>query len=322
MISNNVSSDYKIQPGFLLADKEVSTDLVRIIAKFLDANDLAHMHLVSSKVFGQFVSQMSFLQISKSFFITKFSDSLLSHIPNLTSLKFNKCTRKTNASLQKLSSSLAIRELNFAWCGRQFGNINLHGLSNFTHLQSLNLKACEMSGVYALSSLTALQSLILERCDLKSEIFRDLSSLPNLKILNLSTCQILDRDLSALTNMTTLRGLSLACCTQITDASVRVLAPLTTLQSLNLTYCFRLTDKSLSTLSKFPLLQDLNLHQCGFITDKGLSVLTSLTALKTLNLSQCEKITKAGLRGLSSLFSLQNLELRSFEFETGVSPVL
>jgi hypothetical protein len=62
-----------------------------------------------------------------------------------------------------------------------------------------------------------------------------------------------DDDVEALSPLTALMSLSLACCLMVRDEGLRALAPLTALTSLNLTSCHMVSDKGVRVLSRLLL---------------------------------------------------------------------
>jgi hypothetical protein len=146
-------------------------------------------------------------------------------------------------------------------------------------------------------------------------LMKDLSALTNLTSLNLTLCRrITDAGLAYLGALgKSLTSLNLSDCQLITNAGLAHLRALgKSLTSLKLSNCHEITDAGLAYLSKLPNLTNLNLKFCREITDSGLAHLHKLTNLTTLNLMYCLKITQRGLfpvNFVKKLYTSVNVEL-------------
>jgi internalin A len=139
---------------------------------------------------------------------------------------------------------------------------------------------------------------------------QELGQSTSIQGLNLSRCEQLT-DLSPLAGLASLQTLELYGC-RLTDLSP--LAGLTSLQTLGLSRNEQLTD--FSPLAGLASLQTLELFFCG-LTD--LSPLAGLTSLHTLNLSGSKQLTD--LSPLAGLTSLHTLNLSECEQLTDLSPL-
>ena len=109
-----------------------------------------------------------------------------------------------------------------------------------------------------------------------------------------------------LSRLTTLTILEVEGC-PVTDKQVRALSSLTGLTHLNLACCRNITSNGLRAVSSLAALTHLELWGCSTVTDAGVRTLSSLAALTHLNLCGCEKVTAATKRALRT--ALPNLEL-------------
>ena len=118
-------------------------------------------------------------------------------------------------------------------------------------------------------------------------------------------CTIDDSQLQAISTLHNLRELNLAY-SHTTDDNLHTLRALTNLTSLWLVST-RVTDRGLSNLSAFPLLNTLGLDSTA-ITDKGLLTLGRIKTLTSLYIGS-NSISDDGVTALGSLVSLENLRV-------------
>jgi Leucine Rich repeat len=80
-------------------------------------------------------------------------------------------------------------------------------------------------------------------------------------------------DLSSLSN---LRQLNLTDCYNITDIGIQYLSSLCNLQQLILSRCYNITDNGIQYLSSLSNLRQLELWGCSNITDNGIQLILAL----------------------------------------------
>lgn len=171
---------------------------------------------------------------------------------------------------------------------------------------------------------------------IKSRLFRHLSELRQPFILNLAGTHLGDAGLKQISRLTSLVGLDLELCRNITDAGLRHLQntnrlhvllltgtaignpglkhlkPITSLLALDFEFCTGITDTSCVTLASMKQLKALILKKSGFekvrVTDAGLEHLRKLPHLETLDLYG-NHLTNAGLSHLGDMQHLRLLDL-------------
>jgi len=195
--------------------------------------------------------------------------------------------------------------------------------------------------IHYIAGLTQLQRLILKECYLLNDrALGYLSSLVNLKYLNLRKCNITNNGMHIFTALTNLTHLNLSCnpmCTKMNGLSY--VAQLPQLKRLNLEDCLtgnkgfeyiaeltNLTELSLATfedhdvftdsisevglkfISRLKNLQKLDLTGCYFVNDVVIEIIGKLTNLKALGLQGCS-ITDIGFSSITKLTNLTSLDM-------------
>jgi hypothetical protein len=165
---------------------------------------------------------------------------------------------------------------------------------------------------------------------------------PRLQHVDVSHCiQITDGGLAALSKLTELRTLSVACCYELTDASIKQLhglhalhmdgcsqitdrafagiaARMNALNTLSAGGCFNLTDASLAELMRCPELRTLNVRACIELRG-GFEHATCSRTLLTLDMSSCVQLQDASvLNALRTLTSLRSLSLSNCHRLSGI----
>lgn len=135
---------------------------------------------------------------------------------------------------------------------------------------------------------------------------------PELETLWLANSDAADSDLIVLAELRQLRGLSLRCCTRVTDRTVRVIGSLTRLESLDLSET-AVTDEGLAALGALSELRTLDLAQTA-VTDSGLRALARLPKLERLQLCGT-RVTGSGFDAFAELPQLRELGLGSSAVE-------
>lgn len=207
-------------------------------------------------------------------------------------------------------------------------------LANLKDLKSLIVDGMVFNEGNFLTRLTGLESLKLQSVVFPCDEFNKISSLENLKILNLSGCLVTNETLRLLsTALPKLDTLVLKDCqkgidsegwdhlskfehlseldlenTNLSDQGLIPIAGLKNLRRLNLKRC-PITDKGLETLSTSSSLVDLNLHYCVKITDKGMESIAKMKGLKSLDINN-SYITLNGLNMIR-----ENLQLDVLRYD-------
>lgn len=249
----------------------------------------------------------------------------------LTTLNVNECHRLTD--LRALASCPELRHLSLDGCklvdvadlaaltqtDAQLETLSARSvklsrdgakvLLRFKKLSSLDLSDCQLDdkSIASLSTLDQLRVLKLRSCDLHARGMQALSQLRNLTHLDVSFTPI--QGLEQLTLLTALTDLNLCGCDELTDVGVQALAGFTALEHLNLYFCNRLTTAGLRCISGLPKLHTLDLYACHNLTDESLQALLPLGALKGLCLDHCIQVTDVGMGLVSRLPSLRTLSV-------------
>jgi RNA polymerase sigma factor (sigma-70 family) len=134
---------------------------------------------------------------------------------------------------------------------------------------------------------------------------RELASLRNLKVLDLTRTRVADAGLKELAGLRHLRRLFLPS-SRVTDPGLKPLAGLKQLQALSL-FNTQTTDTGLKELAGLDRLQRLYLGRTG-VTGAGLKALAGLQHLQNLDLENTP-VTDAGLKELRGMKQLQRLDL-------------
>ena len=92
------------------------------------------------------------------------------------------------------------------------------------------------------------------------------------------------------------------------DDDLRAVADLTSLKQLNLSFCKRVKNDGLQHLARLVELRELNVGGCKLIGDAGLEHLRSLTKLERLNLSVTQ-VSDDGLKTVALFSRLKGLDL-------------
>ncbi len=115
-------------------------------------------------------------------------------------------------------------------------------------------------------------------------------------------------------------GLSLER-TLLMDAALVRVGQLTTLRKLSLANSTRITERGLSYLQGLVNLRELDLRESE-VSDRGVEHLGRLTGLRSLNLAGNPAVSDAGLRHLGQLADLRELDVRNTAVtEQGVTEI-
>lgn len=191
-------------------------------------------------------------------------------------------------------------------------------LSKLPSLEELNLDSC-LIGDWAMAHLADndvvpnLTCLDLSDTQLSDAGMVHIAKLKNLRRLTLFYCNITNRGLSFVAQLSQLEVLNIDS-RDISDDGLRPLKDLKSLRSLDI-FSGRITNYGCTFISSIPSLECLDLC-AGGIGDAGCQSLARLVNLQCLNLSQNEGISNQGAAVLAkSLTRLKDLNLSY----TGVS---
>jgi len=197
---------------------------------------------------------------------------------------------------------------------QQATNSMLEIIGGMQSVQRLHAWHCDLitdAGLVHLSRLTNLRWLDFDcSSNITTAGIAHLASLQNLESLNLSCCNLITGLQSLPSN---LKRLSLAHCTQITDAEFVRLIP--KLELLILHGCVQMTDAGIAHITKLSSLTTLDLGWCTSLTDAALEHVATLTNLNELHLSGCTQLEKS--EPLHQLKCLQRLDVAKC---TGFAP--
>lgn len=227
--------------------------------------------------------------------------------PQWSTLKLKHPSTFKVAKIKKVAVASSIRKLVLQF---SFNPKTYVDITGFTALHTLVLQHCEYRFfAKAVSSIANLKNLDLDRCLILSESFTLLTGLP-LESLAIEPSQgVCDTGLSCIGKITTLKSLSLPSCDKCTDAGVAHLVQLENLEHLNFRYCSAITDKGALSISKLAKLSWLDI-QLSSITAAGVAHLAQLKGLTHLNASMCTELAGAsGCQVLGEITSLKHLNL-------------
>jgi hypothetical protein len=153
-----------------------------------------------------------------------------------------------------------------------------------------------------------LEVLDLRFCRLVEDDLSPLGKMKQLRILNLSSnYQMSGQTLGFISSLPNLEQLDLSDCNNLTDEAIAEIAGSVSLHSLNLTRCKSLTQACISHLVPIKNLRHLNLDSTG-IVDKGVARLSELKNLMSINISS-SRITDDNMASLAALVNLKRLEM-------------
>ncbi|CAN1751422.1 Disease resistance protein L6 [Linum perenne] len=209
--------------------------------------------------------------------------------------------------------------------------INLDGLENLSHLETLKLNDCHVLEKLPISlvNLTKLQDLSINNCKQLAEVmslermdalrslsmrnctsitkFPDLSALTNqiprlesLKKLDMSGCSSVE-EFTGIENLELLEDLEMRNCTSITKLSD--LSVLTNLKRLTISGCTGLTE--IMVIQRLEWLEHLYMSGCSSVEE--LPDLSGLRNIVSLDISELEEVTWIDVMGIGRLESLKSL---------------
>ena len=265
-------------------------------------------------------------------------DSQLAFLANLTklqTLELNNNGTLNGSCLAYISGLTGLKSLNLSGCIQMEQNYLIH-LKDLAKLETLHLLACnallteglgiitglsklkflDLSQTYnnALVGISALKNL--ETLELRSRLgsgvsLEHLIGLTKLRKLNLYRNWIHDNELAILTNIQSLRALSLTMCNDLTDQALTHVAALKNLEELYLGVTRMVTSAGLAHICSpngLTKLKSLSLQR-NMSSDADLAPLSHLNRLEQLNLANCKNLTPACLTHLKVLKNLRKLNI-------------
>lgn len=183
----------------------------------------------------------------------------------------------------------------------QFKNLEILSLNDFGTVLPQHDYSIDLFG---LASLSKLKKLVFAKRSFDLEPPKNpFRFLTNLEKLNISVCNINDKFMEPMGELTKLRSLFLRSC-PITGKSLLTLKKLINLQKL-VFGSSSITDNDIKEIGGLTKLTDLGLDENTQITDNCFQHLSQLKNLKTLSIHKCTLITIVGLTRIAVTF--QNL---------------
>jgi hypothetical protein len=221
----------------------------------------------------------------------------------VTELSVSGCLQLSDTALQGILTHLGyLVRLNLCMCesitDKGIEQMSIHS----PFIQELNVYGCRRitdKGIESITNLHMMEELNLGGCCLISDagITRLAASLPRLRGLNLFQCNQLSNDgLLTLRSLRSMRVLSLAMCSGVTDITIAtIVEAMPLLRFLSLVNCSRITDAALHHIARHSTftLRELYLSCCSQITTAGVMALGTMVALDVLDISMCRHIMNA-----------------------------
>ncbi len=143
-----------------------------------------------------------------------------------------------------------------------------------------------------------LQRLDVQETEICPQLVTAILNLPKLEFLNLSKIRYTKSSLLQISSLKNLRSLNL-CRSNLSDDDCQIVAQMTGLEQLRIGFNPQITDRGVTALKSLKNLEVLDLNSTG-VTDKGLMALKSLTKLKDLQVYQTH-ISDDGIKALAKL---------------------
>lgn len=200
--------------------------------------------------------------------------------------------------------------------------------SSLTHLYIKTYKEITKSAASAISSIRTLEHLTIWSTSLSDSTLQLVATLPSLGHLALTgSLNVTDDGMQIIGNcQAPIQSLELHGLCNVTDKGLMDLTQLTSLTFLDLSGCDRITDRGLKSLTGLPSLSELILYDCSRITNAGLNWLSVMTSLTHLDIGVesvplGEKITDEDVQPLVGLSILKSLDIRGRDSitESGLS---
>ncbi|REJ64955.1 MAG: hypothetical protein DWQ31_19845 [Planctomycetota bacterium] len=212
--------------------------------------------------------------------------------PQLESADLAACNNISAVGLEALATLPHFEELSVSFC-EQFGSRELDAISRIETLTKLDVSGC---------------TSLIEYPGANVEPF---GRLKNLQYLNLNyVYATTDAVLEELRACRELIGLSLLCCSKITDAGINAITESTQLEVLLLSDFPEITDVTCKRLKTHaPKLRELAMACLDDITDDGVAAIRELPNLEKLSLDSCKAISEDAILQLTKMVSLKYMQL-------------
>jgi len=232
-------------------------------------------------------------------------------MPDLISVSLEHCSQfNKEEQLLCLTTLSNLTELNLSFCRSLQTPNQLSFISRFSNLSYINISGCQAIGqtfVTEMSSLMNLRHLELKGVRTTSASLSIFTTLTNITYLDFTRCpRIMTEAIDYLSKLTNLTFLSLAGCDQLSANCFQNLTNLTNLLTLDVGFCK--LAAGLSHISNFSNLTWLSLWK-NRVTNDTLRSYAKLTNLTYLDLGETT-INAGGLVHLTPFKNLRYLDLR------------
>lgn len=264
--------------------------------------------------------------------ITDAGMETVAQLPQLKSLKLQKCSQLTAAGFKHLSGLPELERLYILYTyaddeamttvgqltklrvldlrGTKVTNAGLVHLEPLKNLIDLKFRGSAISddGMEHVGQLRQLRVLSLEDCAIRSPGISRLAGLTELRTLNLLRTFVKDADLVALAGLTKLESLNLRDSAINGPGLEHLIAAKETLRDLDLSE-LRIDSQGIRPLVHFTNLRSLGLWN-GSFDDEGFAQLEVLTKLQELDLEGCTSLTDAAMNTVAKLTDIRKLKLK------------
>ena len=181
------------------------------------------------------------------------------------------------------------------------------GLETVTEINASGSGLLTGAGLANLSKLPALNSLDLSSTNVSNEVMRHLTQVPMLASLSLNGTSISDDGLTVLNACPNLKKLEIKGC-RLTPNGFAAIGKMPVLEELNFEVTPGLNDVTLDLICEARTLRRLNFRDCGGITDSGMAALAKLEVLEELNINR-SAVTSEGFLAVTKGGGLKNMKL-------------
>lgn len=181
------------------------------------------------------------------------------------------------------------------------------GLETVTEINASGSGLLTGAGLANLSKLPALNSLDLSSTNVSNEVMRHLTQVPMLASLSLNGTSISDDGLTVLNACPNLKKLEIKGC-RLTPNGFAAIGKMPVLEELNFEVTPGLNDVTLDLICEARTLRRLNFRDCGGITDSGMAALAKLEVLEELNINR-SGVTSEGFLAVTKGGGLKNMKL-------------
>ncbi len=181
------------------------------------------------------------------------------------------------------------------------------GLETVTEINASGSGLLTGAGLANLSKLPALNSLDLSSTNVSNEVMRHLTQVPMLASLSLNGTSISDDGLTVLNACPNLKKLEIKGC-RLTPNGFAAIGKMPVLEELNFEVTPGLNDVTLDLICEARTLRRLNFRDCAGITDSGMAALAKLEVLEELNINR-SGVTSEGFLAVTKGGGLKNMKL-------------